>query len=216
MNLFDVIAKDADREAHDSKTYGVVIGIVTNNQDPDKMGRVKVKFPWLVENDESTWARVATFMGGNNRGAAFLPEVDDEVLVAFDHGDVRHPYIIGALWNGSDTPPQEKDGDAENNLRLIKSRSGHLIILDDTDGSEKIDIIDKSGANKISIESSSNKITLTSDADIELVASNGKISLNSQSIEIKSSAEIKIESGSSMDVNASATMTIKGATVNIN
>ena len=82
--------------------YGVVVGIVTNNQDPDNMHRVKVRFPWLNQDHESNWARVATSMAGNGRGAYFLPEVDDEVLVAFEHGLIDQPYVIGSLWNGKD------------------------------------------------------------------------------------------------------------------
>src|ERR1700750_1699162 len=88
-----------------TRLHGVVIGIVTNNQDPDGMHRVKVRFPWLNLDDESHWARVATPMAGDKRGAYFLPEPDDEVLVAFEHGSLEHPYVIGSLWNGKDKAP---------------------------------------------------------------------------------------------------------------
>ena len=81
----------------DGRITGVVIGIVTNNNDPDRLGRVKVRFPWLSGSTESHWARVATPMAGNGRGLYFLPEVDDEVLVLFERGDVRFPFVIGAL-----------------------------------------------------------------------------------------------------------------------
>ena len=216
MNLLEVLSSQTDREEVHSRIYGVVVGVVTNNQDPDSLGRVKVKFPWLIEQDESYWARIASPMAGTDRGMVFIPEVDDEVLVAFDHGDVRCPYVIGALWNGKDELPKEKEGDDENNLRIIKSRSNHLIILDDTDGSEKIEIIDKTEKNKITIDSGENKMTLEVKGSIELKAPSGKITLNANSVEIKSSAETKIEAGSEMNVEASATMTVKGATVNIN
>src|SRR3972149_536693 len=85
---------------------GVVPGIVTNNQDPDGLGRVKIKFPWLSDDNETDWVRIATLMAGGQRGGFFLPEVGDEVLVAFEHGDINHPYVIGALWNGVDKPPE--------------------------------------------------------------------------------------------------------------
>src|SRR5687768_7153196 len=104
MNLFEAMLGSETKERGDRRMYGVVIGIITNNKDPDKLGRVKVKFPWLSDTDESFWARTATPMAGNQRGMYFLPEVDDEVLVAFEHGDLRFPYIIGALWNGKDKP----------------------------------------------------------------------------------------------------------------
>ena len=82
------------QETEGDRLYGVVVGIVTNNQDPDGMGRVKVRFPWLSATEESWWARIAVPMAGKDRGAYFLPEVDDEVLVAFEHGEVRSPYLL--------------------------------------------------------------------------------------------------------------------------
>ena len=88
----------------EDRFFGVVVGVVTNNQDPDGMHRVKVHFPWLSDDVESNWARVAAPMAGGNRGVYFLPEVDDEVLVAFEHGKVDHPYVIGSLWNQQDRP----------------------------------------------------------------------------------------------------------------
>jgi uncharacterized protein involved in type VI secretion and phage assembly len=216
MSLYDIFANGPHQESDGSKMIGVAVGIVTNNKDPENLGRVRVKFPWFSDDDESQWARIATFMAGKNRGALFLPEVDDEVLVAFEHGDMRRPYIIGALWNGVDTPPQEFANDGKNNLRVIKSRSGHLIKLDDTDGGEKIEVIDKSGNNSIVIDAKENTITITSDKDIVLKASQGKISLQSKEIEVKSTAAAKIQAGSEMTMQASGSMTVKGSTVNIN
>jgi uncharacterized protein involved in type VI secretion and phage assembly len=205
QSLIDVLDPAAPDKA--GRIYGVVMGLVTNNQDPDGMGRVRVKFPWLSDDHESWWARVATPMAGQNRGVYFLPEVDDEVLVAFEHGDLRFPYVIGSLWNGKDTPPETND-DGKNNLRLIHSRSGHLIRLDDTDGDEKIEVIDKTGNNSVTIKSSDNSITITCSGRLRLQASQG--------IEINSDADIKIQANTTMDLEASAPMTIKGATVSIN
>ncbi|MBU0960029.1 MAG: phage tail protein, partial [Proteobacteria bacterium] len=142
MNLHSLLAAPEGQEEKQNKIQGVVIGVVTNNEDPEGMGRVKVKFPWLSDEDESNWARVASPMAGKERGMYFLPEVDDEVLVAFEHGDMRFPYIIGSLWNGTEPPPASND-DGQNNVRMIKSRSGHVISLTDEDGKEKIEIIDK-------------------------------------------------------------------------
>lgn len=195
---------------------GVVIGIVTNIKDPDNLGRVRVRFPWLSEDDESEWARMATLMAGKERGSVFLPEVDDEVLVAFEHGDMRRPFVIGALWNGVDVLPPEFANDGKNNIRLIKSRSGHLIKLDDTDGSERIEVIDKTGKNSIVIDSKENTITITTDKDLVLNAPQGKLSLSAQELELKSSAALKIEAGSEMNIKASSTLNVKGATINLN
>jgi uncharacterized protein involved in type VI secretion and phage assembly len=215
MNLFDVLAESETSGALAGRISGVVVGVVTNNQDPDGLGRVKVKFPWLSDAEESFWARVATPMAGKERGFYFLPEVEDEVLVAFEQGDVRFPYVLGALWNGKDKPPETND-DGKNNARSIKSRSGHVIRLSDEDGKEKIEIIDKSGKNKIEFDAAKNTITVTSDKDIILSASKGTIKLDAQKIEIKSSADAKVEAGAGMDVKATGQMNIKGATVNIN
>jgi uncharacterized protein involved in type VI secretion and phage assembly len=201
--------------AQQKKMYGVVIGIVTNNNDPDKLGRVKVRFPWLSDTAESWWARIAAPMAGKERGVYFLPEVEDEVLVAFEHGDVRFPYVLGALWNGEDKPP-ETNGDGQNNIRVIKSRSGHVIRLNDENGKEKIEIIDTSTKNSIVFDTAINTITITTGKDIKLLASQGTITLEAQNIDIKASADTKIDAGAGIDVKASATMNIKGATVNIN
>ena len=213
MRLYDAVFPLAEKLTHRLK--GVVVGIVTNNQDPDEMGRVKVKFPCLSDDEESHWARIAAPMAGNDRGVYFLPEVEDEVLVVFEHGDIRFPYVLGALWNGNDAPPAKND-DGKNNIRVIKSRSGHIIKLNDEDGKETIEILDKSGKNTLIIDTAKNTITITSDKDITLSATKGTIKLDAEKIELKSSADSKLEAGGKMDVTASAAMKLKGATVDIN
>jgi uncharacterized protein involved in type VI secretion and phage assembly len=213
MKFFELLNEEVQEEARARRIYGAVVGVVTNNQDPDKLGRIKVKFPWLSSIDESSWARVAAPMAGKDRGAYFLPEVDDEVLVVFEHGDVRFPYVLGALWNGKDAPPVNNN-DGKNNVRMIKSRSGHVVKLNDEDGKETIEIIDQSQKNSIVI--SKNSVTVTTDKDITLSASKGTIKLDAQSVEISSSQATKLKAGGTMNVEASGTMTVKGATVNIN
>jgi uncharacterized protein involved in type VI secretion and phage assembly len=217
-----ILANTEVPDAQISRIFGVVIGLVTNNQDPEKLGRVKVKFPWLSASDESTWARVVTPMAGKERGFYFLPETDDEVLVVFEHGDMRFPYVLGALWNGEDKPPvEQKQG---NHVRVIKSRSGHVIRLTDEKAKEKIEIIDTTTKNSLVFDAASNTITITADRDIKLSAPKGKITLDAKEIEIKSSANTSIqaqanttiESTVGMKLKASETMTIKGAVVNIN
>jgi uncharacterized protein involved in type VI secretion and phage assembly len=216
MNLLEVLADpDAQQDARNHR-YGVVIGVVSNNKDPDKLGRVKVKFPWLVDDDESDWARIVAPMAGAGYGVSFLPAVGDEVLIAFAHGDPRAPYVVGGLWNGKDKPPSEKDGDGNNRLLIIKSRSNHVIILDDTPGSEKIRIEDKTGGNKLVIDSSAKTLSIQVDGDIQLKASSGKIVLDAQSVEIKASQDAKVTAGSTLDIKGSAATTIKGTPVNIN
>lgn len=188
------------------QTCGVVVGIVTNNQDSAKMGRVRVSFPWLSGDNESWWAHIAAPMAGNGRGVYFLPEVGDQVLVAFAHGDMRSPYIVGALWSGKDAPPTTND-DGQNNIREMKSRSGSIIRFDDTDGKEKIEIIDKTGSNSLTISTSDNSITL---------ACTGRMKLQATGIDISSQEDINIEAQTTMEVQAHATMDIKAVTMDIN
>lgn len=219
MSLIDLLNTDIQKNG--GKVAGVVVGIVTNNKDPEGMGRVKVKFPWRENGDESHWARLATLMAGKDRGSFFLPEVGDEVLVAFEQEDIGYPYVIGTLWNGKDNPP-ETNSDGKNNIRKIKSRSGHeilfddnseqkkerleirtkaghKIILEDSAGAEKIQIEDKTGSNKLIFDSVQNSITMESAM---------KMIIKSQVIEI--------EAGATMTLKAGATMTVKGALVKIN
>lgn len=203
----------------------VVVGVVTNNTDPDNLGRVKVKFPWLAE-DESWWARIASPMAGPDRGFYFLPEVDDEVLLAFEHGDMSRPFIIGALWNGKDKPPKPNSavvGSSKVNERIIKTRAGHVITLDDTSGSEKISIVDKTGKNMIQIESSSNKITIQADGDIAVEAK-GKVDVKAQqdvavqtqaNASVKAQGNVSVEATGNATVKATGNLDLKGTVVNV-
>jgi phage protein D len=217
----NTLAELVSRQSGGSGSHSVVVGIVTNNQDPNGKGRVKVKFPWLAEGTESHWARIASPMAGKNRGMVFLPEVNDEVLLAFEHGDLNRPYVLGALWNGMDQPP-EGNKDGKNNIRKICSRSGHEIIfnddstarkekievhtkaghkilLDDSAGQEKIEIKDKTGKNVIKMDSVQNSITLSSAM---------KLDIDAQTIELNAKGIMTLKAG--------ATLTIQGALVKIN
>lgn len=214
MSLVDMMMRQAS-DGGDQGVKGVAVAVVTNNQDPENLGKIKVKYPWRNNEDESYWARMMTFMAGNEMGGYFLPEVGDEVLVAFENGDIDHPIILGALWSGKMKPP-ETNADGKNNRRLIKSRSGHLIILDDKNGSEKIEVIDKSGKNLLRIDTTTNTIEINSDKDIKLKAPNGKISLECLELEMKSTTTAKIEANASLDLKATGNATLKGAIVMIN
>jgi uncharacterized protein involved in type VI secretion and phage assembly len=187
----------SEREAR-HKIFGVVVGVVTNNKDDDGHYRVKVKFPWMPGSDgteeESHWCRVTTFMAGNGRGGFFLPEVNDEVLVAFEHGEISQPYVVGALWNGKDKPTYDnKDG--KNNIRAFKSRSGHLFEFSDEDGKEKITLQSKGNA-VIVIDDKAKTITITGQTDsnsILIDSQNSKIAIKSKDIELTATGNVKIE-----------------------
>jgi len=218
MSILDSLGVD---NGSPGKEAGVAAGIVTNNRDPEQLGRVKIKFPWLSDDNETDWVRIASLMAGADRGSVFLPEVDDEVLVAFEHGDINYPFVIGALWNGTDKPP-EGNTDGKNNIRKITSRSGHEIIfndddtakqekieihtnaghkivLDDSAGREKIEIIDKTGGNKMTIDSVQNSIDIESAVQLKIKA---------VTVEIEGTAELTLKSN--------AIVTIQGLPVKIN
>ena len=120
----------------------LMVGIVADNNDPEGLGRVRVKCPTLTEEHESNWARVVTLGAGKDRGFDCLPEIDDEVLVAFEHGNIHRPYIIGGVWNGQDAPPesvQQTVVGGKVRLRTFKTRTGHTFqcIEEDRGGSKK-------------------------------------------------------------------------------
>ena len=237
MGLFDLVGSEAG--SGKGKIGGIVLGIVTDNQDEEKLGRVKVRFPWLGDGYESGWVRVATLMAGNERGTFFLPEVGDEVVVAFDHGDMNYPYVIGALWNGEEKPPETND-DGENNVRKIKSRCGHEMIFDDASGKEKVEIHtksghsllldDESGKEKVAIKTKSGHTFLLDDKpgnekiSIEDKSGNSiQIDSVQNSIEISSKTKlsikaptIKIESSGMMEIKSNGILTIQGSLVKIN
>ena len=207
MNGLDLLINNEENNYF----YGVTIGIVTNNKDEAGLGRVKVKFPWLSQDEESYWARVLTPMAGNDRGMYFLPEVNDEVLVAFEQGNMSVPYILGALWNGKDKPPIKND-DGKNNQRMIKSRSGHQIILDDTKDAEQIIIQDKTGNNQIVIDSKDNnmnievenEVTITAKGKIILKSSDNDVAIECKNLSIKTQQNYQLETGKNCTVKAKA------------
>jgi phage baseplate assembly protein V len=208
----DVFSRRTAPDGVDGRFNGVAVAIVTNNKDPDGLGRVKVSLPWLGERVESDWTRVVTPVAGAGRGMYWLPEVDDEVLVAFEHGRPDSPYVLGGLWNGKDKPP-ESNQDGKNNVRALKTRSGHLIRLTDTDGDEKIEIVDKTGKNSIVISAKDKTVAI---ADVTVKSTNGKLKLSGNGVEITSQAAVKIEASQNMDLKAGPQLNLKGQMVNIN
>lgn len=173
--------------------YGVHVAVVTDVQDPDGQGRVKVRFPSIGDDALSPWARLATMMAGAGRGSWFVPDVGDEVLVAFEGGNPQCAIVIGALWNGKDDPPQSMD--ADNNVKAIVSRSGIRISLDDTDGSVAL-TLSTPGGHRITLADSGDTLTLENAAGnsieiapsgITLLAGGSKIALTSASIDMSTS-----------------------------
>lgn len=239
MSILDALSP----EKQGSKPIpGVAAGIVTNNKDPDGLGRVKLKFPWLSDNNETDWVRIAFLMAGGQRGSFFLPEVGDEVLVAFEHGDINAPFVVGCLWNGQDKPPGD-NRNGKNNIRKIKSRSGHELVFDDnaeekkekvelkTNAGHKLVLDDAAGKENITIRSKAGHQLVLNDAagqeKIEIIDKSGSnkividsaqnaISMESgMKLTIKAST-VEIEGSGSLTLKSSAIVTIQGNPVKIN
>jgi uncharacterized protein involved in type VI secretion and phage assembly len=192
---------------------GVAVALVTQNKDDEGLCRVKVRYPWHDKPRDSYWARLAMPMAGKDRGLVLIPEVGDEVVVAFEREDLRFPYVLGALWNGQDKPPLA-NGDGKNDRRILKSRKKHYLLFDDgargvvelahenggiarfTD--DEILVKDKQG-NQIKIENKSGAMT---------IQANGPLKLKG--------ATVAIEASGTLELKAGATLTIRGALVNIN
>jgi phage protein D/phage baseplate assembly protein gpV len=173
---------------------GLVIGVVTDNQDPEGWGRVKVKYPWLSPDHASDWARVVAPGAGADRGIEFLPEIDDEVLVGFEMGDIGHPYVLGGLWNGQDAPPQKSsDAIASGKVqkRIVRSRTGHQVVLDDAEGGGSITIADSRG-NTIALDTATNALSM------------------------KVSGDITLDAGGQITIKGAGPVTVKGAVINLN
>ena len=224
QNVVELLQKFAETGAsRDSNRYGVEVGIVTNVQDPQKLGRIKVQLPRLPDGPESDWARVAQPAAGAGRGFYWLPEVGDEVLVAFELGQANRPYVLGALWNGKDKPMNGAYAD-DNTTRMIQTKSGHKIVLCDKSGEEKIVIADKSGNRSITFDVKAKKFLVEcKEGDIELHAEK-KIVFHCEDLEIKTSKTTKMDVGTTFNlkvgsdasIKADGNLKIKASRVNIN
>jgi uncharacterized protein involved in type VI secretion and phage assembly len=177
--------------------YGVYPALVTDLADPDAQGRVRVRLPWSPDGGGAVWeawARVATLFAGAGRGSWFIPDVDDEVLIAFAGGEPRHPFVLGGLWNGSDAPPEEMDGSGENNLKTLRSRNGVVVRMDDSQGSESL-LLETPGGQSVTLKDGPGAI--------EIVDSNGNsVKLEAAGITVESSAKVTVNA-STVEVSAS-------------
>jgi uncharacterized protein involved in type VI secretion and phage assembly len=178
--------------------YGVYPALVSDIRDPDGQGRVQVTLPWSPDTGSGryeAWARIATLMGGNNRGSWFIPDVNDEVLIVFEGGDSRRPYVIGGLWNGNDSPPESMDDAGNNPRKVLRSRNGVKITLDDTNGQETLVLETPVGQ----------RVTMTDGpGSVEIVDSNGNsVKLEASGITVNASAKVTISAGGPVEISAS-------------
>lgn len=201
---------------------GLVEALVTDNVDPDQMGRVKLKFPLLPEAPESFWARLVMPMAGRERGWMTIPEVGDEVLVAFIHGDINNAIVVGSLYNGVDTPPYANE-DGDNDLRVFQSRSGHRLTFDDKAGEERVELITHNEEIRLIWDAKEKVISVYSGKDI-IIEAKETISMKCKdfileadnSIGVKSGSSTEIKTGSSCKVDGGGNLVLKASMTRIN
>jgi uncharacterized protein involved in type VI secretion and phage assembly len=191
----------------------LLIGKVTNNEDPEGLGRVRVQFPTLTEEHESDWARVVAIGAGNDRGFDCLPEIDDEVLVGFEHGDIHRPFIIGGLWNGSDSPP-ENVSDSVNGgkvrLRTIKTRTGHkLQFVEEPSGQGAGIYIETTGGHKLKLDDTQGTIEIQTAMGHKLTFSDPTATISVDSI-----ANIQVNANGTITTTAIGSVSTTAATIN--
>ena len=234
LGLASLGASNGHASAGGQPINGVVVAIVTDNNDPNNTARVKLKFPWLDDSYESDWARLAQLGAGPNSGAVWIPEVNDEVLVAFENGDIRRPYVVGNLYNGVDTP-NEGSGLFDNGKvkrRGFISRMGHKFIFFDDANKSGIAFISSDGNLKISLNETNSEIHISSQGKVHVesqqdmtLESQGNLKLSAQqgiTLEAQSNLSLKGGSGATLDggpqleVKASGQLKVSGAMVDVN
>lgn len=197
---------DRVARGYGGRFYGVYPALVTDIVDPDGQGRVRVRLPWSPDSqsrDYAAWARLATLMAGNNRGSWFVPDVDDEVLVVFQAGDPRHPFVIGGLWNGQDSPPETMDNAGSNDVKTLRSRNGVVVTLNDQDGQESLTLETpagqrvtlKDGPGEIEIQDSNGNSLRLEAAGISVTAA-AKVTVQAATVEV-SAGLVKVDAGMS-------------------
>jgi phage baseplate assembly protein V len=202
-------------QAPTSISVSVVPALVTRNDDTQ--GRVKVRYPWMDDKGESDWIAVSGPGAGHDCGLFCIPAADDQVLVAFSFGQIDKAYVIGSLWSTADKPPSAGNPDK----RTWKSKTGHVIVLDDTSGAEQISIVDRSGGNKITIDTASKSITIESAGDLTIKAagnltlSSGKdVTVNGSNLTLAATSQLAAK-GSSMTLDGPAGVKINDGALEV-
>ena len=195
---------------------GLVEAIVVDNVDEAKLSRVKVKFPSLPgppggaadQMPESYWARLVMPMAGRERGWVTIPEIGDEVLVSFMHGDFNHAIVLGSLYNGVDTPPYANE-DGDNNLRVFQSRSGHRVTFDDTDGEERIELISHNEEIRVIWDSAEKVLSVYSGKDI-IIEAKETISMKCKDFILGADMSISMNADKTAELKAGKALTVNG------
>lgn len=201
-------AERSEKLVADRRFYGVAEALVSAVDDPDGEGRVRVRLPWFDPGEVSDWCRIAYMFAGNGYGSTWTPEVDDEVLVAFVHGDMRLPIVLGGLYNGQDKPPRARS--ARENPKALRTKAGHELLLDDSEGSLGIEVRTSAG-HRVRIDDDADQIVLelSGGPSIAMSAAGGgsieisatAITLDATSITLKATGELAA-SGNPIKLNS--------------
>ncbi|HEY3713805.1 MAG TPA: VgrG-related protein [Jatrophihabitantaceae bacterium] len=206
FGLASVGATKGSARASGPPINGLVIGQVTDINDPMQQFQVKVAFPWLADDYESWWCRVAQPGAGAQRGMVWLPEVGDEVLVGFAHGDTRVPFVVGSLYNGVDVPPLADklvDGSSgQVGLRALVSRTNHRMVLSDQDSDSHVLISTGDDKLQITLDQSQTSITIDSSGTVTISGAQG--------VKISSGADLDVEATGSLSVKANGSLSLSG------
>jgi uncharacterized protein involved in type VI secretion and phage assembly len=197
--LLELMRQPKEREW----SAALVVGLVTNNNDPEEMGRVRVKYPSLSDSEESAWARVATPSAGNARGLLMLPQVNEEVIVGFEHGDTRRPIVVGSVFNGRDKPGAELYQTRDGSFALVSNKKIHQHSKDDFEITSDRDMV---------VEVKQDETHTVKGKFDHNTTGTGKLKAQSYTVEAGTTMTVK---GANVTVEASASLTLKGATVDI-
>lgn len=212
MSVFDMQQPETTLESG-GHVKGLAVAIVTQNQDPEGLCRVKVSFPWHEQPRESYWARLAMPMAGPGRGMVTIPEVGDEVLVAFEREDLRFPYVLGSLWNGKDKPPLHND-DGKNDQRTLHSRKHHYLLFDD--GAQGVVELKHEKGRRVLLDDTGFRVEDERGNTVKVDSNSGAMTIEAKGALTIRGATVTIEATTTLEVKANATLTIRGSLVAIN
>jgi len=222
-------SSDKIAETRKPPVVGMHVARVVDLKDPDKLGRIKISYPWL-DAEQTAWVRMVAPHAGKDRGWYALPEIGDEVLVGYEHGNTDHPIVLGCLYNKDNAPMQEAIS-SDNDVKMFMTRSGNKIVLNDKSGAEQIVISQKDGKNRIVLDLSGPSIAISTDGDVSVkgkrnvtieadqgitIKASADVKIEGANVEIKANANIKSEAGANNDIKGGAQVNVKGSMINLN
>lgn len=192
--------------------FGVYAAIVDDGKDPEGRGRVRLRLPWIEASYVTQWCTVAQIYAGNGYGAYWIPEEEDQVIIAFLGGELRQPIVIGSLYSRDVIPHAARESGQDP--KYFRTKGGHMLLMEDGTG-KKIELVDSTGNNSVLIDSEANTITVKAQADVNVEAG--------ANVSVKGSGEVTIEAtgnltlkGAAIKIEATGTVTVSGATINLN